>query len=786
MSNTNGLSLRGKKLRGKRFHGNLMGEDFSNADLRGADFSGATLTDTKFVEADIRSANFANASLSGADFTDVRAGVQQNWVTFLLVAAFLGAVFFGIWSTVAASFAAFPFIFGLTDEKFYPAPGLDILRIFTDLSQERVSAAVLAYLICFLTFVRSTLRQGLQSALRIIGWAVAAVVILFIFVGVVGFILWRSADDSSVLRNLAGYPMAVCTGITAFLVTGIWSLVAVIGLGVSSVTAELIATPRVAAAIRITALVFAVIWASLGSVATAFSVAEAGHGAGAAALAVALSWGATSLILRLSNFVAQSTLTEESRFGLVRRLAIGLATWKGTNFQQADLQEATFTRACLNSTNLTHARMIQTCWKGASQLDRARVDATYLDNPQVLQLVVTGNGRDQNFNQMDLRGVYLKEFDLSGAILVQTRLEQADLRGANLTGACIEDWGIHRSTRIEGVVCKYVYMRYYAADKRSRVPLGNEEFENDQFQQFVRSLLDTLNLYHKRSLNPVATILALKELTKTYKESLEIVAIENRDDAILLRLRISGRNENDLLEKEYSARYRYYLESAAVGFSENEKNFIDTFSDLLKQLQQEPNHSLYVNFAAMHIDRSTHFSNSSFSNSSLVIVQGDVQGMPINLNSEGAKQMVSFVGGDNVGGDKIGGDKTGGDKIGGDNTFSQGTTGVAGKVTESTIDQSQPLASEHSQAPELTELLQQVRAAIDADPDLSQTSKEIALEQLDKIEKLGNDPQAPDFASKANKAKSYLDFINELLSGTTDLFQKVTPIFNSILALFGF
>ncbi len=117
-------------------------------------------------------------------------------------------------------------------------------------------------------------------------------------------------------------------------------------------------------------------------------------------------------------------------------------------------------------------------------LDCAELDKTYLQNSQVRNLLITGQGQNQIFDRQNLRGVNLKsanladasfisadlseanfqDADLTKAKLVQTQLDGTNFTGATLTGAYIEDWNITTDTKFDGVRCKYVYMRLPTKD----------------------------------------------------------------------------------------------------------------------------------------------------------------------------------------------------------------------------------------------------------------------------------------------------------------------------------
>ena len=79
----------------------------------------------------------------------------------------------------------------------------------------------------------------------------------------------------------------------------------------------------------------------------------------------------------------------------MRAATIGLLGWGSTSFKGADLTDASFVEATMTFADLRGAILTRTDWLGARQLDRARVDRTYLADPKLRQLAVTKRGAGQ-------------------------------------------------------------------------------------------------------------------------------------------------------------------------------------------------------------------------------------------------------------------------------------------------------------------------------------------------------------------------------------------------------
>lgn len=273
----------------------------------------------------------------------------------------------------------------------------------------------------------------------------------------------------------------------------------------------------------------------------------------------------------------------DKKYAFIRDAAVGFAAIGGTSFRSADLTDANFTSARLKSTDFRKAKLTRTCFHKTKLLDGVRPGTSYLKHPYIRQLLTTGQVQDKNFDRQDLRGVNLKEANLAGASfidtdlsqanlqranlfeakLVHTNLDQANLTNARLTGTYIEDWGITRRTRLDGVECKYVYLKLPTEGDRdpNRMPPPEQgEFGKNDFNIFITSVLDTLDLYHKDNINAGVAITILKGLTEDYPVQFELVGLEKRgDNQFVIRLKVFGQTSHFQLQREYYARYEQTL-----------------------------------------------------------------------------------------------------------------------------------------------------------------------------------------------------------------------------------
>ncbi|MGB8702437.1 MAG: pentapeptide repeat-containing protein, partial [Thermosynechococcaceae cyanobacterium] len=224
---------------------------------------------------------------------------------------------------------------------------------------------------------------------------------------------------------------------------------------------------------------------------------------------------ATSILL-LGTYIGWRALVKDKKFTAIRDLAITFMAQGGTSFRGANLTDANFTEATLKNADFRDTNLTRTRWFHAQKLYLACVGNSYLQFPQVQQLVITGIGQDQNFDNLNLQGINLqqshladasfigtnlteanlRQTDLSRAKLVKTQLDKADLFGACLTGAYIQDVEITSTTNLRGVECQYIFTRLPTNENRDpgRIP--------EDYRQIFKPG-ELVNFMHKSNTSPM-------------------------------------------------------------------------------------------------------------------------------------------------------------------------------------------------------------------------------------------------------------------------------------------
>ena len=171
----------------------------------------------------------------------------------------------------------------------------------------------------------------------------------------------------------------------------------------------------------------------------------------------------------------------------------------------------------------------------------------------------------------------LVEADLSRTKLVQTQLDYTDLTGATLTGAYIEEWNISTDTKLNGIRCDYVFMRL-PPEKRPNflaLPLAerldenphrkpddwNKNFAEGEFADFIAPLVQTLDLYHNKVVDPRFIAIAFQQLKEAHPEAeVEIISIEKKGknrEQIHIKAETSPQADSSTLHANYFSNLEY-------------------------------------------------------------------------------------------------------------------------------------------------------------------------------------------------------------------------------------
>ncbi|MEL7245393.1 MAG: pentapeptide repeat-containing protein [Cyanobacteria bacterium J06573_2] len=532
-------------------------KDFSGRNLNSRSFRGQNLTGANFSRANIRGVDFSHAILKNANFSNVVGGLPRKWlITFILIS--------------------------------------HSLAILSTLSS-----------IGFISVVRFSIGNDFfESNLIFISLGVA-LYFASIFIAAKRNFLKNIAFTTAIIIASCGITFAICNSILIEYKADIVLLTVLVGacLAISSISIINIALST--ALIKILSKIYypIAIFSTLiaGFLGTIFRIAfRGGSKVPITDLFVNqvwnwawidITWGTiwSWSITIVGVYISLLSLRGHEELTLIRKAAVALSTIGSTSFYQADLENASFENAILQNTDFRRANLKQTWWYFARELDIARVGNSYLQYPLVRQLLTCGylknnqrntNYQSKNFDRLNLKGINAKNAilnnasfintdlseanfqgaDLSNSLLVQTQLDKTDFTNATLTGAVIQDWNITTNTKFDNVRCKYVYMRVSTEDNPDplRKPDNNREvFEIGEFGDFIKPIIDTLDLYHNQNVDPRAIAISFKQLAENNPDAqLQIVGMEVKgQEQFLLRAKTNNIVDKSSLSADYFTIY---------------------------------------------------------------------------------------------------------------------------------------------------------------------------------------------------------------------------------------
>jgi uncharacterized protein YjbI with pentapeptide repeats len=574
---------------GKVFRGeDLTNSIFNKLNLRGANFSGQDLAGSSFVDCNIQGTIFRNATLKDCNFQGAIAG---------------GSVF----STFAKIFSMLSInmllivLLQIIGQRSFLKFSADSNNVPETLAE---NLFVLFVIFIIVAVFSSSSRKSLKNAFEMTAVSIVANFVLIFSISVIKFIIGSIHQDtlSSTLSNINSFASRGSVGIVTGIGVSLLSVAMATSITIIGVTYS---------AKKISFLIL-LIDLSLMMLMVKYQLEINTH-----ITTILFSILITLFGIINSFYFTIQALKDSNELTSIFILALSMASWDTTNFQGADLSNANFNFAILKNTNFRNSERQATSidhisWYKAKHIDLALFGDNYLRYSHVRKLLtereIKGNETDFIFDGLDLAGINLdftcgqqtqlegasffrtnlSNADLEKANLKQANLKQANLDGANLnlvnlTGACIEDWGITRSTKINDILCEHIYTHLRADNPysgRYRIPREEEgSFEINGFELYINSILDTLEVYHKNKINIGVVIQVLKEITKeNYNLEIEIVGYDNRGSGqSTLRLKTNGKIDLDKLADLYYFKHEKFLPSRNPT-GENSGNYLQSLT----------------------------------------------------------------------------------------------------------------------------------------------------------------------------------------------------------------
>ncbi len=305
-------------------------------------------------------------------------------------------------------------------------------------------------------------------------------------------------------------------------------------------------------------------------------------------------------VMFLSAYISLQALTGNQKYRTIRKIAIAFAAKGGTSFRGADLTDANFTNTILKNTDFRNANLTRTRFYQAKKLDFARVGDSILSKRDILNLLVTGNGRGKSYAGGNLKGANLigadlKEANLKDADISEATFQRACLEWANLTlaqavgtdftssqmtGACVEAWNIESTTKLDNVDCRFIYLLENpkpGTDDRERRP-SSGEFQPGEFTKLFEEVLNTVDLIFRDGIDWKAFVAAFKKVQVENEDTeLAIQSIENKGDGVIV-VRVD--TLSDLNKARIAAQFTQNYQLATKAIEEK-------YQELLKAKDEE-------------------------------------------------------------------------------------------------------------------------------------------------------------------------------------------------------
>ncbi len=130
-------------------------------------------------------------------------------------------------------------------------------------------------------------------------------------------------------------------------------------------------------------------------------------------------------------------------------------------------------------------------------------------------------------------------------------------------------------------------------NRRRKPDNWEEEFQGNDFADFIKPIVDTLDLYHTQGIDPRAIAISFKQLAENHpKAELEIVAMEKRGQGnFLLRAKTAEDTNHSKLNAEYFSTYNQLkaLSESQQKLLAEKDNRIQKLENMIMTVLERPN-----------------------------------------------------------------------------------------------------------------------------------------------------------------------------------------------------
>ena len=461
----------------------------------------------------------------------------------------------------------------------------------------------------------------------------------------------------------------------------------------------------------------------------------------------------------------------------------------GTSFKGAMLPKTKFMAAILNNCDFTDTKLYQIDWTHVHFM-RCKFSG-YLDNQLVRELSVSRIGTNENFSSMNLSGLNLVGVNLCGANLAatninQTNLSQADLinvnfsnvlaiktdfTNANLSGACIENWAITSDTVFTDTICSHIYLD---RAKQERKPASGS-FAQGDFEKLVIQFTRTLDFLFRNGIDSQSFDFALNNLIEDYAQmgiSLKGVDDLGDGDRLVRFNTVSDAPKAEMhaqFTEEYTAMHQQLEASRNKVWELQQKLDRIDLENKIERLELEKQLAVAVakleeRPTSQYLQNLVYHQTTQLGQQKSIYALNSQFGDPMSDKSiQSGGGDISYVGRDNLG------------------VSGKDQQGVAGRDISGTVTNTIQQLRETNQpeAPQLSDLLEQLQKAVESSDELDKPEKEKALDYLNKIVEMS----VKEPAQKKGMLPILLDAFTGVISKAANLIDPVKKIAAAILSI---
>ncbi|MCC3532096.1 MAG: pentapeptide repeat-containing protein [Microcoleus sp. PH2017_22_RUC_O_B] len=252
----------------------------------------------------------------------------------------------------------------------------------------------------------------------------------------------------------------------------------------------------------------------------------------------------------------------------------------GINLYQADLSNSILYR-----TNLSNATLIK-CDISGSDLNQAILTRASLTMANLHASDVYGAnllGADlkmadlssANFSRTNFKFANLNRANVTQASFIKANFEGANLSAlqalgtdftqAKFSGACVEDWNINIHTKLDDIICKYIYLSAGdGEDYQERRPSSeNDYFAFGDFKLLVSRTFITVDLIFQNGIDWEALLNSfLRFKIENNGVDLPIEAIENKGNGdFVIRVSVPPDSDKSAIEKFIKVQYEFFCQT---------------------------------------------------------------------------------------------------------------------------------------------------------------------------------------------------------------------------------